>query len=410
MARGIHKLTALAVGRAKVSGYYGDGGGLYLRVGPTGAKSWVFRFAQNGRTREMGLGPFHTIPLAEARRKAQECRKLRLEGIDPIQHRRAARGQAQLAAAKAMSFEECAEAYIQAHQAGWRTARSERQWRGSLRDYVYPAAGKLPVAAVDLRVVLSVVEPIWPTIPETASRIRGRIEGILDWATTRGYRSGENPARWRGHLENLLPTRRKVKQIEHHTALPYAEVSEFMAKLRARQTSVVARAFELMILTAARTGEILGARWNEIDMAERVWTIPAVRMKAHREHRGPLSDAAMAILGRMTERRVSDFVFPGRDPGRPLGQGAVLEYLRAPLHRPDLTAHGFRSTFRDWAAERTSYPAEVAEMALAHSVGNAVEQAYRRSDLFDRRRRLMQEWATFCATPTASSEVVAIRA
>ncbi len=407
MARTIGKLTALAVAQAKRRGYYGDGGGLFLQVSATGSKSWVFRFKEAGRLREMGLGPTHTIGLADARQRAQECRKARLDGKDPIEMRRAERSTAKLDAAKAMSFRACADRYIASHKAGWRNAKHAAQWTATLETYVYPSFGALPVQGVDVGLVMKAIEPIWATKPETAGRVRGRIEAILDWASARGYRQGENPARWRGHLENLLPKRSKVRRVEHHAALPYPEIAAFMSELR-QQEGVAARALEFAILTAARTGEVIGARWDEFNLAEHLWTIPADRMKAGKEHRVPLSDAALAIVEQMATIRSGDFVFPGGRANRPLSNMAFLMLLRR-IGRGDLTAHGFRSSFRDWAAERTSFPAEVAEMALAHAVADKVEAAYRRGDLFQKRRQLADAWAKFCAAPAPAGRVVPMR-
>ncbi|MGE5272006.1 MAG: tyrosine-type recombinase/integrase [Thiohalocapsa sp.] len=394
MARTIGKLTALGVTQAKKRGYYSDGGGLFLQVSASGSKSWVFRFREAGRLHEMGLGPTHTVTLAEARQKALDCRKLRLEGHDPIAERRAKRMAARLEAAKGITFQECASAYIAAHKAGWRNAKHAAQWPFTLATYAYPKIGVLPVQAVDVGLVLAVVEPIWSAKPETASRLRGRIESVLDWASARGYRTGENPARWRGHLDNLLPPRSKVKTVEHHAALPYREVADFMAEIR-QVDGVAARALEFTILTAARTGEVIGANWDEFDLAEAIWLVPAERMKAGKEHRVPLSAAAIGVLKRLGKIRQSDFVFPGGKPTQPISNMAMLMLLRR-LGCSHLTVHGFRSSFRDWAAEQTSFPAEVAEMALAHSVSNQVEAAYRRGDLFDKRRQLAEDWAAFC--------------
>jgi len=414
MARGIHRLTEKAVQRAKKKGYLSDGGGLYLRVGPTGAKSWVFRFRKmvDGKTKltEMGLGPLHTVTIAEARDKAMKrCKEVQAyrEGevaLDPLAAKRAVLAARGVASAKAMTFRACAEAYIDAQRAGWRGPANEIQWRQSLTDYAYPVFGALPVQAVDVPLVMKVVEPIWTTKPETASRVRGRIESVLNWATTRGFRAGENPARWRGHLENLLPSRAKVRRVKHLAALPYAKVGGFVAALR-REHGVASRALEFIILTACRTGEVLGARWEEIDLGEGVWVIPAARMKAGREHRVPLSGAALAVLARMQPS--VGLVFPGLRPGKPMGRvepRRVLDRMGV-----GVTVHGFRSTFAQWAAERTAYPHEVREMALAHAVGDAVVRAYQRSDLFDRRRRLMDDWARWCAGQ-AGGEVVPIRA
>jgi integrase len=408
MARTIGKLTALAITQAKRRGYYGDGGGLFLQVSTSGAKSWVFRFKEIGRLREMGLGPTHTVSLAEARQKALECRKARLDGLDPIEARRGKRILAKLDAAKAVTFAACAERYIASHKAGWRNPKHAAQWPATLGTYVYPAFGSLPVQAVDVGLVMKAIEPIWVQKPETAGRVRGRIESVLDWATARGYRQGENPARWRGHLENLLPKKSKVRRVEHHAALPYVEIGAFMAELQ-RQEGVPARALEFAILTAARTGEVIGAKWDEIDLGERLWTVPAERMKkADKEHRVPLSDAALAILDDLRKVQQDNFVFPGGKAGRPISNMAMLMLLRR-MGRGDLTAHGFRSSFRDWAAERTGFPAEVAEMALAHTVSDKVEAAYRRGDLFQKRRQLSEAWAKFCAAGPTIGQVVPIR-
>jgi integrase len=402
----IGKLTSLSVRQARRRGLYGDGGGLFLQVSESGAKSWVFRFKKADRLRVMGLGPAHTITLAEARDRARDCRKLRLDGIDPIEARRAERAQAKLDAAKAVTFAECADAYITAHKAGWRNPKHAAQWPATLATYVNPTFGVLPVQAIDTALVTRVMEPIWTKKPETASRVRGRIESILDWATARGYRQGENPARWRGHLENLLPRRSKVRRVEHHAALPYSELSAFMLALR-QQEGVAARALELTILTAARTGEVIGARWEEINIAERLWSVPAERMKAGREHRVPLCGKALEIVEEM--RAIGgNFIFPGGKRGKPLSNMAMTMLLRRMGHG-DQTVHGFRSTFRDWAAERTNFPAEVAEMALAHAVTDKVEAAYRRGDLFEKRRALAEAWAKFCATALVAGEIVPIR-
>jgi integrase len=406
MARAIGKLTSLAVDRAKRRGYYGDGGGLFLQVSASGAKSWVFRFKEAGRLHEMGLGPLHTIGLAEAREKARKCRRLRLDGLDPIKSRRAERMQARLDAAKAMTFEQCAGRYIAAHRAGWRNGKHRDQWSSTLATYVNPVFGALPVQAIDTALVMKAIEPIWNEKPETASRVRGRIESILDWARARGFREGENPARWRGHLENLLPKRSKVRRVEHHAALPYPEIAAFLAVLR-EQEGVGACALQFAILTAARTSEVIGARWDEFNLAERLWTVPAQRMKAGKEHRVPLSDAAIAILEELAKIRPGEFVFPGGRARRPISNMAMTMTLRR-MSRGELTVHGFRSSFRDWAAERTGFPAEVAEMALAHTISDKVEAAYRRGDLFQKRRQLMEAWAKFCAAP-ALGRVVPIR-
>jgi integrase len=416
MAREIGKLKALDVSRASRPGYYGDGGNLYLLVGPTGAKSWVFRYRvpapipdkpKHSRLREMGLGPTHALSLAEARERAREWRRERLDGIDPIEVRRGRRAQAQLEAAKAMSFKECAEAYIKSHSAGWKNPKHAAQWPSTLEMYVYPIFGSLPVQGVEVGLVMKALEPIWMTKSETASRVRGRIEAVLDWATARGYRQGENPARWRGHLENLLPKKTKVRRVEHHAALPYAKLPEFMTELR-QQEGVGAKELEFAILTVARTGEVMGAKWSEIDFEARLWTVPADRMKAGREYRVPLSEPALTILAAMREVREGEFVFPGGKANSPLSNMAFLMLLRR-ISRGDLTAHGFRSTFSDWCSEQTNFPAEVREMALAHTVSGKVEAAYGRGDLFQKRRQVMDAWANFTtAAPSANVFALAL--
>jgi integrase len=407
MARTIGKLTALKVDKAKRPGMYGDGGGLYLRVTHDGAKNWVFRFMLNGRPRWMGMGPLHTVHLAEARKRAGEHRLRRHDGIDPIEARRAERQQARLDAAKAVTFKECAESYIKAHRAGWRNGKHAAQWQATLATYAEPVIGKLSVQAIDTGLVLKVLEPIWTAKPETAGRVRGRIESILDWAKVRGYRAGENPARWRGHLDKLLPARGKVQKVEHHAAMPYAALPAFLIKLRG-QEGIAARALEFAILTAARTGETIGARWPEFDLLDKTWTVPPERMKAGRAHRVPLSARALAILKEMQLLRpagdADGYVFPGGKAGRPLSNMAFLMLLRRMGHA-DLTAHGFRATFKTWASECTGVQNEIVEASLAHVIGSKVEQAYRRGDLFERRRRLMQQWATFCNTaPTGERQ------
>ncbi|MET3841826.1 site-specific integrase [Bradyrhizobium sp. OAE829] len=406
MARSIGRLTALKVEKAKRPGMYADGGGLYLRVTEDGTKNWVYRFMLSGRPRWMGMGPLHTIGLAEARNRAAECRRQRHDGIDPIEARRAGRQQARLRSAKAITFKECASKYIATNRAGWRNAKHAAQWEATLATYAEPVIGALSVQSIDMTLVLKVIEPIWTTKPETAGRLRGRIESILDWARVRGYCEGENPARWRGHLDKVLPARSKVRKVEHHAALPYAALPGFLMSLR-EQEGIAASALEFAILTAARTGETLGVLWSEIDLLDKVWTVPAGRMKAGRDHRVPLSTRSVAILGTMKSLRHVDagdaYVFPGGKRGKPLSNMAFLMLLRR-MGRDDLTAHGFRSSFRDWAAERTNFPAEVPEMALAHTVSDKTVAAYNRSDLFEKRRRLMTQWASFCTAPEQTSQ------
>jgi integrase len=412
MARAIGRLTALKVEKEKKPGMHADGGGLYLRVTPEGAKNWVLRYMLDRKPHWMGLGPVALYGLQDARAKAVAARRQRHEG-DPIEARRAERARQRLDAAKAVTFKQCAESYIASHSAGWRNGKHAGQWGATLSTYAYPVIGALPVQAVDTALVLKVLESIWRTKPETAGRLRGRLESILDSAKVRGYRDGENPGRWRGHLDKLLPPRSKVRQVEHHAALPYAELPGFLGSLR-EQEGIVARALEFLILTTARTGEVIGAQCSEIDLLDKTWTVPAARMKAHREHRVPLSARALAILEEMHVARSGDadnaFVFPGGKVGTGLSNMAFLMLLRR-MGRSDLTAHGFRATFKTWASERTSFQNEIVETSLAHAIGGKVEQAYRRGDLFEKRRRLMQQWATFCTTPVDQprNKIVKIR-
>lgn len=389
----MNKLTAIGVAKLNEPGRHGDGGGLYLAIGPTGGKSWVFRFKVDGRERAMGLGPFPDVSLAEARAKAAECRRLRADGQDPLDRRNAEHEQRQLAQRGQTSFKECAEAFIELHEATWKNAKHRQQWRNSLSTYVYPRIGSMSVARIDVPAVLSVLEPVWLMRPETASRLRGRIEAIMDWAKVKKMREGENPATWKGNLVHALPAKSKVKQVTHHAALAYRDLPEFLAKLT-NGTKSSRLALQFLILTAARTGEVIGARWSEIDLSSGTWVIPGDRMKAGREHRVPLSDPAKYVLAKARQIcRGSDYVFPGSRIAQPLSDMAMLQLLRK-LH-PGVTAHGFRSSFRDWAAEETSFPNEVVEMALAHTIENKVEAAYRRGDLFAKRRELMTAWAKF---------------
>jgi integrase len=414
MAR-IGKLSAVEVAKAKGPAVLHDGGGLYLRVSASGAKSWVFRFQLDGKRRDMGLGPYPDISLAEARGRATEHRKQRHEGIDPLDAKEAHRHAQRLAVAKGRTFRECATEFIEKNRAGWRNAKHRQQWENTLATYVYPNLGELPVSAIDSGLVVQVLDPIWTEKPETASRVRGRIEAVLDAATVRGFRQGSNPAQWKGNLAHILPARARVRKVAHHPALPFDDMPGFLTALRGRK-AIAARALEFAALTAARTGEVLGARWGEIDLTAKVWTVPADRMKASREHRVPLSNAALDVLANVRPLALlkdgapdpAAPVFPGPRRALPMSNMTMLMLLRR-MKRDDLTAHGFRSTFSDWAAERTAYPREVVEMALAHAIENKAEAAYRRGDLFEKRRRLMGDWARFCEAPPAG-EVVPLRA
>jgi integrase len=385
---------------------YADGAGLYLRVARSGGKSWVLRFMLDGQAREMGLGGIAKVGLADARKKAADQRLLLSAKVDPIERRKIEHKVTKIKAAREMNFDECAAAYIKAHEAGWRHAKHHQQWTNSLARHVSPVFGNLPVSAVDVALVMKALEPIWRTTPETAARVRGRIEAVLDWAKVRGFRDGDNPARWRGHLSNLLPRRSKLRAVKHYASLPYTDIGPFMSELRSR-TGAVEAALEFLILTAARTSEVVNARWAEIDWVARMWTIPASRMKGGLEHRVPLTLEALAILDRM-KAVSSEFIFEGNESRRAVGKNALLGLLRG-MGRDNVTVHGFRSTFRDWIAERTNFPSEVAEAALAHAVAGAVEAAYRRTDLFEKRRRLMDAWAEFVMGGSTSPRVFALR-
>jgi len=406
--RSLNRLTSLKVARAKRPGMYADGGSLYLRVAPGGSKQWIFRYtAPSGRVRDMSLGAVHTFSLAEARERAADARKLRADGIEPINHKRARLAALRAADAKAMTFEQCARGFIKDNEAEWTSPKHRQEWEITLRKYVFPLLGSLPVEAIDTPLVLKVIKPMWERIPTTASRVVGRIHAVIGWATVHHYRHGDNPARWQGHLEHALPALSKVAKVKHHAALPYAQVGAFVAKLR-KDSSVGARCLEFITLTAARLGEAINAEWDEIDLANRVWVVPASRMKADREHRVPLSGAALAVLKAVQAIRQSDYVFPGRRQGRPVGENTPVR-LAKQAAGSNITVHGLRSTFRDWASERTSFSREVAEMALAHAIPNAVEAAYRRGDLFEKRRKLMDAWAAYCAKiETDAGKVVAL--
>lgn len=402
--RALHRLSALKASRIKEPGLHADGGGLYLQVGRGDARSWIFRYSADGRERQMGLGPAHTFGLAEARDMALELRKLRLKGVDPIEARKAEQDAARRERASAVTFSQAVSEYIRLNRAGWRNDKHAAQWTSTLKTYAEPVIGSRPVASIDANDILRVLEPIWIEKAETASRVRGRMEAVLDWSTVRGQRSGDNPARWRGHLELLLPAKSKVRKVAHHAAIDRAELPKFMVLL-SKQPGTGARALEFTILTAARTSEVLGARWEEIDLKAEVWTIPAERMKAGKEHKAALSERALAVLKPLAAARSSDWIFPGegRKDG-PLSNMTMLKVLKR-MNRDDLTTHGFRSTFRDWAAETTDIPGEVVEMALAHTISSKVEAAYRRGDLLEKRRRLMKAWGRFCASyspPTAT--------
>jgi integrase len=386
--RKYRRLTALEVKRlAGRPGWHADGDGLWLKVEKTGSASWVRRYYVGAikKERYLGLGAIRHVGLAEARELNDAARRLWADGVDPIDAKHDKVLGARLKTARSMTFRQCAERYIADHHC-------DTQWSRSFENYVYPLIGDLSVAAIDTGLVRKVLDPIWGTKNVTADRVRGRIEAVLSWAATSGYRTGENPARWRDHLENLLAKKTKVHSVEHHAALPYAEIGAFMAKLRGEE-GVPARALEFAILTAARRGEVLGARWDELK-PNNMWVVPKERMKAGKEHRVPLSADAVAIIDKMRANRKSDFVFPGTQAGRPLAHNAMAkELIRL---GSEVTSHGFRSSFRDWARETTEHAREACELALAHNVGTAVEEAYARGPMVAKRRELMEDWAGHC--------------
>lgn len=390
-----NKLTAKQVDTIRAPGIYEDGQGLRLIVGQGGSKSWIFRYQLNGRRRQMGLGSFPIVSLKAARDGAAACRAQIAQKTDPLDAKRAAEANQQQAERQIPTFRECAEEYIEEHKPSWKNPKHADQWVSTLKTYVYPHIGNRPVSDIDTAAVRTILKPVWHKRPETASRVRGRIEQVLDAAKANDHRSGENPARWRGHLDKLLPARSKVRAVVHQPAMPREDVPAFMAALGAYK-GAAARALQFTILTACRSSEILNATWSEFDLPGRVWAIPEKRMKGGRIHRIPLNDAMMVILqAQLGHDR--HWVFPGRKYGRPLSNMAMLKVMRD-MGLGHYVPHGFRSTFRDWAAECTSFPREVCEMALAHAIENSVEAAYRRGDLFEKRRALMEAWAAHTAT------------
>jgi integrase len=400
------RLSGVAVKKAKGKAMLADGGGLYLQITATGTKSWLFRYRSGGGERYLGLGGFPAVSLEKARLKAHDARTKLADGIDPLEAKKAQAAAEQAARANQMTFRVCAELYVASHEKGWRNQKHRQQWTNTLSTYAYPIIGAMTVAEIEVAHVMKVLEPIWHEKPETASRVRGRVESILDYATVAGFRKGDNPAQWRGRLSELLPPKGRVQPVKHHGALPYSDIGAFVDGLR-QQPGTAALALEFMILTVTRTVETMGARFEEFDLERGIWTIPAERIKTKVEHRVPLSAPALAIVKKMAAIRTkgASFVFPGGKKGKPLSSNAFLALLKR-MGRDDITAHGFRSTFRDWAAEQTHYPREVCEMALAHAVGDKVEAAYRRGDLFAKRSRLMTEWAKYCDTIAKAGEVV----
>jgi integrase len=400
MSRGINRLSFADTRRFK-PGLYGDGNNLFLQVSVSKTnsrqinRSWIFRYQTSGRAIDMGLGSLNVLSLKEARERAREYCALRLQGIDPKQHRDGQRAAATAASMKSLTFEAAAQAYIAAHRDEWRSEKHAQEWPSSLRRHVFPTLGSLPVATIDTSLVVKALEQVWQSASETGARLRGRIEAILDWATVGGYRSGDNPARWNGHLEYLLAAPRK-RQVKHLAAMPWRDVPTFMGKLRAIDDDVAARAFEFLVLTAGRTGEVCGATWDEIDIGTAIWSVPGERTKSGRVHRVPLTPRCVKILKEV--RRQGQHVFG-------IGEGAFRKLL-ASLGHDDITVHGFRSSFRDWAGEATNFPREVCEAALAHATGDRVEQAYRRGDALEKRRKLMEAWTNFCTKPAPAGATV----
>ncbi len=385
-------LTVRKIETAK-PGKYGDGANLYLVVSETGAKKWVLRFTWRGKPKEMGLGSATGVSLADAREKAATARRTIAKGINPIEERKRD--------GSIPTFGEVADDVRQSLSQGFRNEKHKAQWKSTLENYAAPLRAK-PVDIIGTDDVLAVLKPIWTTKAETASRVRARIEKVLDGAKAKGFRDGENPARWRGHLDHLLPRPSKLAR-GHHAAMPYEDVAAFIVKLRKREASA-AQALELCILTAARSGEILGMQWSEIDLDTKVWTVPANRMKAGREHRVPLSPRAVAILRQLEKLKAGEFVFPGQARNKPLSNMAMEMILRR-MKIENATVHGFRSSFRDWAGNVSNFPREVVETALAHVIGDKAEQAYRRRDALEKRRKLMDQWATYCSTPKTAKVV-----
>jgi integrase len=411
MGRIAKELGSLAVSRLP-AGLHAVGGvsGLYLQVLPSrdvggtlvqGGRSWVLRATVGGKRRDMGLGGYPSVTLANARDRARSARDLIDQGKDPIVERKLVKSALRADAVKAITFEEAATAYMAAHEASWKNAKHREQWRNTLKGLAYPTVGKLAVQDIQVAHVLAILEPIWKDRTETASRLRGRLELVLDWATARGYREGLNPARWRGHLDKMLAAPKKLKPGGHMAALPVDQLGAFMLRLRA-VGGQGARALEFAVLTAMRSGEVRGACWSEIDLVDRVWVIPGARMKMGREHRVPLSPAALKLLNAQARMGGTDLVFPSAT-GDPLSDRTLIAVLRR--MDVDVTVHGFRSTFRDWCGEFTNFAREVAEAALAHAVGDATEQAYRRGDALEKRRKLMDAWAGFCAKPMKTGDV-----
>ena len=399
MPRRAATLSVRQIEQFRKPGFWAVGpSNLYLKIGTNGGRSWVFRYFHNDRRRDMGLGGVDLVTLAEARDRVIDLRRGLLAGVDPLTDRQAKRSASRLVEARSMTFRQCADAYIAAKRAGWRGRHAEREWRNSITQHAAPLLD-LPVAGIDTPDVLKAIEPIWTRKLVTAQRVRGRIESVLDWAGSRGFRAaGDNPARWRKHLENLLAVPTRVHRVEHLAAMPFDEIPAFLDTLR-QHDEVAAAALDFTILTACRTAEVRGARWSEIDLKARLWTIRAERMKGGAEHVVPLSAPALAILTHMQELRSGDFVFPGRFPGQTLAGDTMWKALHRITGRTDLTVHGFRSSFSTWAGERTNFARDVVERCLAHATGSKVEQSYRRGLEIEKRRQVMDAWARYCSAP-----------
>ncbi|MDR3521371.1 MAG: integrase arm-type DNA-binding domain-containing protein [Acidocella sp.] len=399
MGRGPAKrLTALTVNSMATQGNWPDGDNLYLRIRHDGSKSWAFRYKLAGKQHWMSLGPVRDVTLAEAREAARKLRNQLRDGLSPLDQRR--ERQALALNTEGRTFDAVAKLYIDAHKTGWKNAKHAAQWQSTLDAYASPVIGKLAVGSIGLDEVLRILRPIWKEKPETASRLRGRIEAVLDYAGVHGWRKGDNPARWAGYLDQVLPAKAKVRAVLHHPAVPWADMPAVMVKLGPSTSALCLR---FLVLTAARSGEARGARWNEIDMEAKTWTIPATRMKAKQEHRVPLSEAAMSILTAMEplKRKPDGLVFPGGRAGSPLSDVAVSKALAGVVE--GFTVHGMRSTFRDWCAERSNYPREIAEAALAHTNKDKVEAAYSRTDHLEKRRQMMEAWARHCTSPAVKA-------